>query len=154
MAAMPTMASTVTTTTTASASATPTAATTTTGTPTAATTVSTIPSIATVSAVSGVWSAFAIKVRLIWLVGKIAAAFDHQRATLDGLALRRHRRGFCAATTALRRHLRPLLFQDGLAGQSDAVALHGENLHQYLVTFLQFVANIRDAMLGHFADMQ
>jgi hypothetical protein len=51
-------------------------------------------------------------------------------------------------------HLRPLLFQDGLARKPNAVALNRQHLHQNLITFLEFVADILNAMLGHFADVQ
>src|SRR5512146_71223 len=53
-----------------------------------------------------------------------------------------------------RGHLRALLFQDGFARQPDAVALDGEHLDQHLVAFLQFVANVLDAVLRNFADVQ
>src|SRR5713101_4104328 len=40
------------------------------------------------------------------------------------------------------------------AGETDLVALDGENLDEDLVAELQFVANVTDAMLGDFTDVQ
>src|SRR6266852_1341241 len=40
------------------------------------------------------------------------------------------------------------------AGETDLVALDGENFHENLVAELEFVANVADAMLGDFADVQ
>src|SRR5713226_5068876 len=40
------------------------------------------------------------------------------------------------------------------AGEADLVALDGENFHEDLVTELQLIANVADAMLGDFADVQ
>jgi hypothetical protein len=51
-------------------------------------------------------------------------------------------------------HLGALLFQDGLARQLDAIAFNGQHLHQDLIAFFQLVANIVDAVLGNFADVQ
>ena len=51
-------------------------------------------------------------------------------------------------------HLCPLFFQDCLTGKTDAVAFNREHFHQHLIAFFQLVANIFDAMLGNFADMQ
>ena len=51
-------------------------------------------------------------------------------------------------------HLGALLFQNCLAGQLDAVAFDGQNFHQHLVAFFQFVANIFDSVFRDFADMQ
>src|ERR1051326_3653292 len=47
-----------------------------------------------------------------------------------------------------------LLFEDGAAAQLDLVALEGKNLDQDLVAFLQFVANIANAVFGYFADVE
>ena len=47
-----------------------------------------------------------------------------------------------------------MLFQDCLPGELDAVAFDGQNFHQYLVAFFQFVANIFNSVFGDFADMQ
>src|SRR5690349_12780877 len=67
--------------------------------------------------------------------------------------------GQCGSPGALRRslaapHLRPLFLQNCLAGEPDAVALDREYLHQNLVAFLEFIANIFYAVLGNLADMQ
>ena len=43
---------------------------------------------------------------------------------------------------------------ESFAGEADLVALDGKNFHEDLVTELQFVANVADAMLGDFADVQ
>src|SRR5713226_5779097 len=40
------------------------------------------------------------------------------------------------------------------AGEADLVALDGENFHENLVAELQLIANVADAMLGDFADVQ
>src|SRR5712692_4318531 len=42
----------------------------------------------------------------------------------------------------------------GFAGEADFVALDGENLDEDLVAELEFIANVADAMLGDFADVQ
>jgi len=59
---------------------------------------------------------------------------------------------FSAALGAF--HLGALLFQDRFARQPNAIAFNGEYLHQNLVAFFQLVANIFNAMLGNFADVQ
>ena len=51
-------------------------------------------------------------------------------------------------------HLRALLFQNRFARKPDAVAFDRQYLHQHLVAFLQFIANILNAVLGDFADVQ
>src|SRR5690348_14952012 len=109
--------------------------------------------ITTVSAVATLRSAFAIEVRLIRLIRKIAATFNHQCAALHRLALRCHCCRFSNAS-ALRRHLRALLFQNRLAREPDAVALHCQDFHQHLVAFLQLVSDVGNPMLRHFADVQ
>src|SRR6266849_5989979 len=43
---------------------------------------------------------------------------------------------------------------EGFARQADLVALDGENFHEDLVAELQLIANVANAMLGDFADMQ
>src|SRR6266851_2708580 len=40
------------------------------------------------------------------------------------------------------------------AGETDLVALDGENFHENLVAELQLIANVADAMFGDFADVQ
>src|SRR6266446_2276079 len=42
----------------------------------------------------------------------------------------------------------------GFAREADLVALDGENFHENLVAELEFVANVADAMLGDFADVE
>src|SRR6202022_1191361 len=51
-------------------------------------------------------------------------------------------------------HFRALLFEDSFARQSNAIALDGQHFYQHLVAFFQFIANVLDAVLGDFADMQ
>src|SRR5882724_7674920 len=85
------------------------------------------------------------------VIGKIAAAFDGQR----GSASR-----FAALSTAsaimgkLAAHFCALFLEDGFARQPDPVALDGQHFHQYLVAFLQFVADVRNAVFRNFADVQ
>src|SRR6516162_6380643 len=79
---------------------------------------------------------------VVRLVGSFVPAFE-RHARLNRLG---HR--LAAA------HLGALLFEDGLARQLDAIAFDGQHLHQDLVAFFQFVANIVDAMLSNFADVQ
>ncbi len=99
-----------------------------------------------------------VEVRLVVGV-EISAAFDHCR----GRALRsvvRHWRGrHVNSLVSFRRrrrtaHLGALLFQNCLARELDAVAFHGQNFHQDLVAFFQFIANIFDSVFGNFADVQ
>jgi len=42
----------------------------------------------------------------------------------------------------------------GFAGEANLVALDGENLDEDLVAELEFIANVANAMLGDFADVQ
>ena len=93
----------------------------------------------------------------VWLIVgvEIGAAFDHRRGrTLCGKRSRSfaHRRS--SGGEGRSTHLRALLFQNRFARQPDAVAFDGQHLHQHLIAFFQFVANILDAMLGDFADVQ
>ncbi len=60
----------------------------------------------------------------------------------------------CSLTAARRLHLRALLFQNRLARQLDAIAFNRQHLDQHLIAFFQLVANIVDAVLGNFADVQ
>jgi len=96
--------------------------------------------------------AFAIEVGFaaIGLIRKITSTFDYNCAHRSAFAfLRRHRwRSFSTA------HLRALLFQDCLAREADTVTFHRQHLHQDLIAFLQFITDIRDAMLGYLANMQ
>jgi hypothetical protein len=100
----------------------------------------------------------AVKVRLAFrFVREISTTFNHhgarRRRSGSKLALSssRHRQTFRNHAST---HLRALLFQNRLARQPDAVAFHRQHLHQNLIAFLQLIANIANAMLRHFADVQ
>src|SRR5262245_15697198 len=82
------------------------------------------------------FSAIEIWLRLRRTLVKISAAFDGHSA--HGIL-----RGIAAA------HLGALLFENRLARKPDAVAFYGEHFHQHLVAFLQFIANIGNAVLGN-----
>ena len=122
------------------------------GTSTASATISTWPAISA----RPLWSSVAYWRRVIpievWLglIVEIPAALDRQ--SRDWCS--------CRFASAIRRrrfsatHLRALLFQNRFARQPDAIAFDRQHLHQHLVAFFQFVANILDAMLGDFADVQ
>ena len=110
-----------------------------------------ITAITTVPAISGVRRSLAVEVRLIWLIGKISAALNHQRSRWNRLGFLSRWRRF---TTSGGRHLRALLLQDRLARKPDTVAFDGQHLHQHLVAFLQLIAHIGNAMLRHFTDVQ
>ena len=69
-------------------------------------------------------------------------------------ALRPLRSSACFGRRRSTTHFRALLFQNCLAGQLDAVAFDGQNFHQHLVAFFQFIANILDSVFGDFADVQ
>src|SRR5215469_2260659 len=45
-------------------------------------------------------------------------------------------------------HLGSLLFQDRFAGEANAIALDRQHLHQHLIAFFQFVADVFDAVFG------
>ena len=99
----------------------------------------------------------AIEIGLVrGLIRKIASAFNHKRSRWRTLAL--WNRGYIAASptriSTSPTHLRALLFQNRLARQPDAVAFHRQHFHQHLVAFLQLIADIADAMLRHFTDVQ
>ena len=51
-------------------------------------------------------------------------------------------------------HLGPLFLQNRFARQADAIAFDRQHLDQHLIAFLQFVADILDAVLGNFGDVQ
>src|SRR5580700_10250435 len=109
-------------------------------------------------AASNMRHAVAVKVRFAFgFVREIAAAFNDKRSGWRSFAFwsRSHicsaARGYFAASTT---HFRALFFQNRLARQSDAVPFDRQYLHQHLVAFLQLVANIANAMLRHFADVQ
>src|SRR5690348_9897280 len=140
------------TTTAAMTSTTPASTSATSRTPSAAAAISaTISAMRTISGGSAnVRRAFAIEVRLIRLIRKIAAAFNHQRAGGSRLALARCRTRRRFPST----HLRALLFQNRLAREPDAVAFHRQHFYEHLIAFFQLVAHIGNAMLRHFADVQ
>jgi hypothetical protein len=106
-----------------------------------------------------------VEIRFVVSV-EIRAAFDHsgrcalRRASRASLRCtrRNHRRCCLPTLVRLRRrsatHLGALLFQNRLARQLDTVAFYSQNLHQDLVAFFQFVANIFDSVFGDFADVQ
>jgi hypothetical protein len=99
-----------------------------------------------------------VEVRLIIGI-EIRAAFDYCRgcALWRQRHLARRRKIRCLARWFWKRsptHLGALLFQNRLPGQLDAVAFDGQNLHQHLVAFFQFIANILDSVFGDFADVQ
>src|SRR6202043_692126 len=89
----------------------------------------------------GSGSIVAIKVRLISFF-EIRAAFNSDRSG--------HRRRFHGSLPAP--HLRALLLEHCFTRKPDAVAFHRQHLHQHLVAFFQFVANILDPVLGDFTD--
>src|ERR1043166_7798154 len=136
------------TTTAAMTSAAPASTSATSRTPSSTAAISTVRTTSSVSA--NVRRAFAIEVRLIRLIRKIAAALNYQCAGRSPFALARcrTRSRFPSA------HLRALLFQNLLARQPDTVAFHGQHLPQYLIAFFQLVAYIGNAMFRHFADVQ
>src|SRR5579864_7236348 len=82
----------------------------------------------------------------VWL----ALFFLEISATLDGHSSRWRGSRFSTSTA----HLGALLLQDRLARQPDPVAFHGKHLYEYLVAFLQLIADIFNAMLGDFTDVQ
>ena len=89
------------------------------------------------------WSSVSVEV---WL----ALFFLEISATLDGHSSRWRGSRFSTSTA----HLGALLLQDRLARQPDPVAFHGKHLYEYLVAFLQLIADIFNAMLGDFTDVQ
>src|SRR5438552_2403187 len=96
----------------------------------------------------------AIEVGLVALF-EFSSAFERQsrRGRRNGLHF-----GFNSAIGRRRwlaaAHLCSLFFQNSFARKSNAVAFNSQHLHQHLVAFLQFVANIFYAMFGDFADVQ
>src|SRR5260221_2345870 len=106
----------------------------------------------------GDYSIYTVEVRFIIRV-EIRAAFDHRRrGSLRSAVRRRWRyRARCLIAFWRRRspaHLGSLLFQNCLPRQLDAVAFDGQNFHQYLVAFFQFIANVFDSVFGDFTDVQ
>src|SRR5215469_3239309 len=133
----------------ASATSPTTASTTTTsasGAPAAPATIATIATISTISTISDWRGIVTVKVRLAFLF-EIAAALDRHRRSWRALAL------FCSPAVAPT-HLGALFLQNRFTRQTDAIAFHGQYLHQHLVAFLQLVADIFNPMLGNFADVQ
>src|SRR5437899_12022260 len=131
-AAVATMPAAATTAAPSTAPTTPTTTTTTTAARTSspATAISTIPSVRRTISCADMRSAFAIAVRFLRIIRKIAAALDHKRATLHRLALGdwRHCSRFPAAR---RRHLRALLFQNRLTREPYPLSFHRQHLHQH-----------------------
>jgi hypothetical protein len=100
--------------------------------------------------------AVAVKVRFAFgFFREIAAAFNHHRAChcRNRLALCHRCRG-CTFRTTAAAHFSALLFQNRFARQPDAVAFNRQHLHQHLIAFLQLVADVANAMLRYFADVQ
>src|SRR5512146_1029411 len=99
------------------------------------------PGSAIAIAASGIL-AVAVKVGFV-AFRELFPAFDgHDAAFADRLA------------TTFGRHFRALLFQNGLTRETNPVAFHGQDFHEDLIAFLQFVADVLDAVLGDFADVQ
>jgi hypothetical protein len=88
------------------------------------------------------WSSVAVEVWLALFFLEITAAFDGHGSRWRGSRFR---------TAA---HLGALFLQDGLAGQPDPVTFHRKHLYEYLVAFFQLIADVLDAMLGDFTDVQ
>src|ERR1019366_634918 len=104
------------------------------------------------------YSIHTVEVRLLIRV-ELCTAFDHCcGCTLRHCGCRTWRwRIRCRVRFRRRRrpaHLGALLFQNRLPRQFDPVAFDRQNLHQHLVAFFQFIANILDSVLGDFADVQ
>src|SRR5580700_5112046 len=129
-------------------SALPARATSTSATVTATSAARTAPTRTTITAAVTAWRSASFAAIKVGLVGGFVSAFERNGNRSALATFGTFRRGFSAA------HLGALLFQDGLARQLDAIAFDRQYLHQDLVAFLQFIANIVDAMLGNFADVQ
>jgi hypothetical protein len=84
-----------------------------------------------------------VEVGLVRFLFEVTAAFDGHGS--DG-----RRFGRSLAPT----HLGPLLFQNCLAREANAVAFDRQHFHENLIAFFQFVANVFDAVLRDFADVQ
>src|SRR5262245_25928296 len=81
--------------------------------------------------------------------------------TAGTAAERTSRSGRTPAALADRRLLRqdlagldPLVAQDGLAAETDAIPVHLDHLHEDLLALLDLVLDLLDAMLGHLGDVQ
>src|SRR5215469_1135759 len=79
---------------------------------------------------------------VVRLVGGFVSAFEG------------HRNAFALGWRFSSAHLGTLLLQDCLARQLDAIAFDGQHLHQDLIAFLQFVANVGNAVFRDFTDVQ
>src|SRR5262249_25821502 len=105
-------------------------------------------------------SVFTIEVGLAGLVFvEVATTFDRdgffRLRPLRPRCFTAFRSGSAFAIAAARgRHLGALLFENGFAGQLDAIAFDAQDLHQHLVAFLQFVTDFAHAMFGDLADVQ
>ena len=132
-----------------------TAASSATTTTTAATTAAARTAIAAVGPISSAASAyrsFAIKVWLsLFLFVEVGAAFNGHRSSLRRSC---YRNSVAIGWLWTAAHLRTLLFQNRLARQPNPVALYRQHLYQDLIAFLQFIANVTDAVFSHFADVQ
>src|SRR5579864_1549968 len=108
----------------------------------------------------------AVEIRFVAFL-KFGSAFDSQRRSAHyrtALAFGLRRPAFCeprrnSATAVCRSgscsaHFCALLFQNSFAREANAIALDGEYFHQHLIAFFQLVANIFNAMLRDFADVQ
>ena len=113
------------------------------------------------AAISGTGGLRSIDAIEVWLIAffEVSAAFEGQasgyrRGNCNGF----HWSSFFAAFAAIRRrsaaHLCALLFQDRFAREANAIAFNGQHFHQHLIAFFQLVANIFNAMLGDFADVE
>src|ERR1700733_6984549 len=91
-----------------------------------------------------------IPVEVGFVVGEIPTALDGQRRGPGNFAVTRLaaiRSGFTAT------HLCALLFEDGLARKTNAVALNRQHFHQNPIALFEFIPHILDAMLRHFTDV-
>ena len=94
-----------------------------------------------------------IAVEVGFVVGEIGAAFDGERRSVGRFT------AAALSSTVLRwkfaaAHFCALLFEDGFARQTDAVAFDGKHFYQHLIAFLEFIAHVLNAMLRHFTDVQ
>src|SRR5580698_535344 len=92
-----------------------------------------------------------VPVEVRFVVRKIPAAFDGQSGSPNRFAVTL----LAALNSRLASaHFRALLLKNRLPRKPDAIALNRKHFHQHLIAFLQFIANILNAMLGDFADVQ
>src|SRR5215472_127091 len=113
--------------------------------------------VSTISTTVARWLFDAVEVRFFAFV-EFCATFNRKCSTDgDGIRLDLSRRWWLTSRGRSRSsatHLGSLLFQDSFAGEANAIALDREHLHQHLIAFFQFVADVFDAMFGDFADVQ